>query len=334
MATIREVAKLTGVSVSTVSRALANRHYVKEETRERILQAVRELDYRPNLMARGLKEGCTKTLALVLPDITNPFYPKLVKSVEKYADANGYSIILFDSNEDKKRELHHIETLLSHAVDGVLFISSSDDTAQLNALRDAGLPMVIVNRDFECDYLRISNDNYDGAYAMIDYLIKNGHRRIACLLGSMKLQRYRQRCEGCRQAMADNGIENFDKLFFHDVTTTEKAYAMTKSALAMRERPTAFFAFIDMIAMGVYSAVNDSGFRIPDDISVVGFDNIHMSQHMVPPLTTYEHPVDEIAKTAIESLIRQMKTPGEKLAGMEIIKGSLIVRKSVGKASP
>ncbi len=331
MATIKEVAKRTGVSASTVSRALANKLYVRDATRQRILAAVEELGYRPNFMAKGLKAGTTMTFALVIPDITNPFYPKLVKSIERYAATRGYSIILFDANEDKLREIRHFESILSHAVDGVILSSASDDVSHIAVLRRAGIPVVIVNRDFDVDAHRVTNDNEDGSYAMVKYLIDHGHRRIGCLLGSGELQRYRQRYMGCKRAFEDCGLEGFERYVVAGLESAEDAYEATRRLLAMAEAPTAIFSYIDIVAMGVYSAIYDSGLRIPDDVSVVGFDNIGLSQHMFPPLTTYEHPADGIARAAIDSLIDQIKSPHRPPPLLTVVKGGIVVRKSVRK---
>ncbi len=329
MTTIKEVAKRTGVSISTVSRALANKLHVKDSTRQRILAAVSELGYRPNFMAKGLKAGKTMTFAVVVPDIINPFYPKLVKSIEHHAARLGYSIILFDANEDKKRELRIFETILSHAVDGVLLSSASDDVSHISLLRRENIPVVIVSRDFAADACRITNDNEHGAFVMVNHLIKRGHTCISCLLGSKRLQRYRQRYLGCRRAFRQAQLDDFESWCVTELHSVEDAYAATQKMLARPDPPTAFFIYIDIAAMGVYNAIYNSGLRIPDDISVVGFDNISMSQHMFPPLTTYENPADSIASAAIGSLIDQIRTPRHPHHDKIIVPGKLIERQSV-----
>lgn len=280
-------------------------------------------------MAKGLKAGTNMTFALVVPYITNPFYPKLVKSVEWHAALRGYSIILFDADENREREIRHFETIVSHAADGVLLSSASDDVAHISVLRSAGIPEVIVSRDFDAGVHRVANDDERGAHAMVCHLPKRGDRRIACLLGNVSLQRYRKRCDGCRRAFAENGVEGFDDYLVTGLDTAEETYAATRRLLAGPKAPTGIFVYIDMLALGVYCAVYDSGLRIPDDVSAVGFDSIPMAQHMFPPLTTYERPTGGIARAAVDSLIEQIENPRRAIPPKTVVDGGLVARKSV-----
>lgn len=328
MANIKEVARLAGVSTSTVSRALTGNVPVRESTRERIMQAVRELDYSPNPMARGLKEGCSHILALVIPDIINPFFPKLVKCVERAAIARGYSLIFCDSGNDEAQELRHLESMRSHYVDGVLFVSVADGTQGARMLRDSGVPVVVVNRDFDAGVPCITNDNYVGAHTMVEYLIRQGHRRICCMAPPLRAQHYLQRQAGCLDALRAHGLDGADA-FAHDVMTVEDAYLRTRQILsAPGERPTAFFVFIDTLAAGVYSGAHDCGLSVPGDVSVAGFDNISISQHMIPSLTTYEHPVEQITALAVERLLALAAGDDTGYEKTEV-SGTIIVRKSV-----
>lgn len=331
MATIKDVAKLAGVSTSTVSRALSRKVRVEKATREKVLEAVARLDYRPNSLARGLRDGFTRTLAMVIPELTNPFFPKLVHCVEKRVDEQGYSLILCDSGGNPAREKRHVETLRSDRVDGALFtgINDSDCAGRIAMLRDGGIPTVLVNRSFDLGVDCVTNDNRRGAREIITRLIRMGHRRIACLVMAPESQHYRQRVEGCRQAFAENGIDDYEQYLVPDVRGIDDAYRATRRLLERRERPTAFFAFVDIIAFGIYSGIYDSGLSIPDDVSVAGFDDIATSQHMFPPLTTYAHPVERIAGRAVERLMRRIRRrAGSEPARIEI-RGRVIVRPSI-----
>ena len=336
MSTIRDVARLAGVSASTVSRALSDKVRVEAATRERVLSAVSRLGYRPNFLARGLKDGFSRTLALMLPDITNPFFPKLVQSVEKRAVRHGYSLILCDSGGDGRRELRHLEAIRKHRVDGVLYISVSDRDSleRVRLLREDGIPAVLVNRDFDAGVDCVTNDNRQGARRVIRRLIRMGHRKISCLAFPLESQHYAQRLEGCRQAFAEAGIGDCEKYLVHGIRGMDDAWRAVLRLLSRRDRPTAFFAFVDFIALGVYGAVGQAGLRVPEDVSVAGFDDIPMSRHLLPPLSTYLHPVERIAEAAVDRLVGRIRGEGPFGPRRLEIKGRLVMRGSVERNAP
>lgn len=332
MTNIKKVAQKAGVSASTVSRALSGKIFVKEETRERILRAVAELDYRPNLIARGLKEGRSRFIALILPNITNPIFPKLVKHLEERAGDRGYSLVLFDSHGDKGREKDIVESVGAHFVAGVLLSSATDDIAHLDVLRKQGIPLVMVNRDFEADYQCVVSDNFASGQVVTSHLIERGHERIACLLGDTGMLHYRQRRDGFFQAMREYGLKVRREYLIDKVMDVEESHAATRRLLALRQRPTAIFCFSDYLVLGVYSAANALGLRIPGDISVAGHDNIDIAPHLIPPLTSYEMPTEGIAAAAVDALVAAIESPMRQSRGNIIVEARLIVRKSV--ASP
>lgn len=327
MANIKEVAKLAGVSTSTVSRALSNKVHVEQDTRERVMRAVRQLGYRPNLLAKGLKEGFSRTLALVVPDIINPYFPLLVKHVEKSALKRGYSLILCDSGNDETQEQRYLDSMRSHYVDGVLYIAVGDGRERARSLHEAGVPLVVVNRVYDAGVSCVTNDNRPGACAVVDYLIRCGHRKIACLVAPQRTQHYAQRLEGCRDAFERHGIADYERYLVYDIVTLEDACLATRRLLSLPDRPTAFFAFVDYAAIGVYSAVHACGLKVPDDVSVAGFDNLDLAAHMIPPLTTYEHPAEKIAEQAVEELLAAITDTGT--AKTVVVPGSLKPRGSV-----
>ena len=334
MATIKEVAKLAGVSPSTVSRALSNRIFVEEETRQRVLRAVEELGYKPNILARGLKQGRTYTLALLVPDINSLFYPQIMKSLEREAAAQGYSVLLCNNDEDIERERQALELLTARGIDGVLCLSVEDEVSHLVQLReDKKMPVVLINRTVPDPLSCVTVDHEAGGYAMTRYLLERGHRRIAGVFGSFERQRFRERYAGCKRALKEFGIEDYKKYFLYDVDTAEEAYRRTSGLLARGEGPlpTAFFASMDIMAIGVYRALSERGLRIPEDVSVAGFDNIEMTQYMMPPLTTYAVPIDEMAQCCVTNLLEQMEDR-DKLV-RETIPGAVIERASVRELS-
>ncbi|MGN0404572.1 MAG: LacI family DNA-binding transcriptional regulator [Bariatricus sp.] len=328
MSTIKDVARAAGVSASTVSRTLSNRVFVEEETRQKVLKAVKELNYQPSVIARGLREGKTHTLAFLVPDINSLFYPMVMKSIERWASEKGYSIILCNNDEKIENEKRAIDMLGGRGVDGILCMSVEDDIGHLLRFQqERNIPILLVNRNVTENISCVSMDNEHGGYLMTKYLLDQGHRKIAGMFGDFGRQRFRGRYVGCKQAMEEYGISDYKRYFIYDVDTIEEAYHRTREILAREDRPTAFFATMDILAIGIYSGISDSGLRIPEDISVVGFDNIFMAQYMIPPLTTYNAPIDLLARTSVE-YIRELIDNRENIK-KTVLKGELIERKSV-----
>lgn len=329
MATIKDVARLANVSVSTVSRAISGKARVEPETKERIMRAVELLGYRPNSIARDLKEGRSHTIALILPDLSNPFYPRIVKSVQDAALANGMSLILIDAEEDPQREIQGIEDMRNRNVDGIAIVpTGTGSLSNILQTRLSGMPCVIINRTYDVNVDCVSNDNFYGAYEMTKHLIKNGHTRISALFRSFHHSIYQERYNGCMRALREYGLEQSEKYFLYDVNSLEDAHHQVTELLRNSDAPTAFFATNDLFAMGVYSAVKCSGFQIPRDISVVGYDNTLLAPYMFPALTTFEAPVDEIGRWAVERILQLLadkRSPAEKI----VTRGHILERCSV-----
>ena len=286
MSTLKDVAKLAGVSTSTVSRTLSNRVFVEEETKKKVLKAVEELNYRPNIAAKGLKSGKTFMMGFMVPDINSVFYPMIMKSIERYAAEVGYSLILMNKEENIKKEKQALQSFMGRGVDGILCMSVEDDISHLEEFqKNQKIPVVLVNRTASKDMSSVSIDN-------------------------------------------EHGIRDYKKYFIYDVDSIEEAYLRTVEILKSEDRPTAFFASMDILAIGIYSAVSAVNLKIPEDISIVGFDNIFMTQYMIPPLTTYNPFVDAIAKNSVELLVQQIELP-ECEKKQIILEGALEERKSV-----
>lgn len=329
MSTIKDVAKLAGVSPSTVSRTLSNRIFVEEETRQKVLKAVEELGYHPNIIARGLKEGKTNILGFMVPDINSLFYPMIMKAVERYASQKGYSLILINNDESLEKEKQALWSFAGRRVDGILCMSVEDEIGHLTSFQEEQkVPVVLVNRSAGSSMSSVSTDNEYGGYLMTKYLLDHGHTRISGMFGDLGKDRFRTRYKGYLSAMEEYGIQDYEKYVIYDVNSVEEAYQRTCEILKGADRPTAFFASMDILAIGIYSGINACGLRIPDDISVVGFDNIFMAQYMIPGLTTYNFSVDSIAEICVDLLLKEIDEPG---CGKEHItqKGSLLERGSV-----
>ena len=328
MSTIKDVAKLAGVSVSTVSRALSGRTFVEEETKQRVLEAVQELNYKPNIIAKGLREGKFCTIALIVPDINSLFYPALMKNIEKEAAEKGYSLILCNTNNSVEKEKQAVEMLSSRGVAGIICMSVEDDIRNLLTFqKETNIPVVLINRCSEGNLGTVSIDDEHGGYLMTKLLLEKGHRKIAGMFGSFEKRRFRERYNGCKRAMEEFGIAEYKRYFVYDVDTIDEACQRTIEILKRKERPTAFFATIDMMTIGIYSGISQCNLQIPNDVSVVGFDDIFVTKHMIPPLTTYHAPIEELAGKAVEMVVNQIENNGT--ANEIIVQGKIKERQSV-----
>ncbi|MDR1933832.1 MAG: LacI family transcriptional regulator [Spirochaetales bacterium] len=328
MTTVKDVAKLAGVSASTVSRSLSEKIFVDPQTKARVLLAVEKLKYRPNLMAKGLKEGITRTFALIIPSITNLYYPQLVHSVEKCAAENDYSLILYNTNEDLEAERKAVEALQKYYVAGVIVSTASNDIQHILALEKNNIPFVLLNRLFPGNVNYVSNDQALGARKVMGYLIQKGHKRISVLLCGFQKQIYKYRYDGCMAALRAHRLEASEKFFLFDVNGIDVAHRRVIEIMRRKKPPTALFVTNNMLAFGVYRALNELGLRIPADVSIIGYDNLLTDQYMNPPLTSYEQPLDEIGKHAVLNLISQIKNKLRKPEKL-LLSGSLLERESV-----
>jgi LacI family transcriptional regulator len=328
--TIKDVAALAKLSICTVSRALADKDRIRPETKDRVLRAARELKYKPNFTAQRLKLGRTNTLGLLLPDITNPYYPKIAKSIEAYAARHGYMILLCNADEDLQKEIQLAEMLLSRNVDGLIVLPATQSIRHIQRFADKGIPYVIINRSFDGEKHCIPSDNRYGAYTMVKYLIENNHTNICAVFPGFGNPIYRERYEGAAEALREFGLEKCAGSFLLDVRDMQNIHDRALAVLRKKNHPTAFFAANDFLATGIYSAVNECNLRIPNDISVAGYDDISFAPMMLPPLTTYLQPEDEMARAALDHLINEMENRAS--APLEKLKGHIVIRGSVAPA--
>lgn len=328
MATIKDVAKEAGFSVCTVSRALSGKGYLREETRQRIMEAVKTVDYHPNNLAVSLKTGRTNTLALIIPDVMNMYYPRLEKYIEKYAADKGFMVYLCNSNNDVEREKRFIENLSLKKVDGVIVAPCTNEHGHIKKLNDFGIPYVYLNRSFQDDIERcIRVDNFKGAYDCVSYLIDSGYTRIGGVFQSFHNMIYEERYAGMIKALRDRDIEVDKDIILLDVDDLDCSHQRIETLLKREYRPEVIFTSNDMLAFGVYRAAYNCGIRIPEDLSVMGYDNIIMTDKIIPPLTSYYTPAEEISKAAVEYICGCIS--GEKIHGFPIYEGKLVLRDSV-----
>lgn len=329
---IKDVANLAGVSPGTVSRTLNGNSYVSQETRAKILAAVEELNYKPNLAAKMLKAGRSHTLALVIPSIQNPIFPHVTQGVEDVANMYGYTTILCNTNEDTNREKQYISNLLARSIDGFIFATMTEKSDYIYELRQKGVPVVLVNRrnDDEIDAVQI--DNFQATFDATNYLVSTGHRTIAFAMGNESVNVYRDRREGYLAALRHHGIRFYSEWLMQETYGPESFYALTKSLMLSEHRPTAILAGSDIKAFTIMRSLHDNGYKIPEDVSVVGIDNIPMSALVEPPLSSVSQPLYQMGSLAAKKLISQIEHKEEtgKLLPpvVDIMTTELIIRKS------
>lgn len=305
--TIRDVAKAAGVGLATVSRVLNNNGYVKPETRDRIQQAAAELGFVPNMVARSLVRKSTATIGLIIPDITNPFFPAVTRGVEDAASEAGYTVFLCNTDNDQTMEAQDVKKLRERMVDGIIFVGTSDRRELVETLLADGVPVVVTDRqvaDLDVDSVLV--DNTAGAVAACRHLLDLGHTRIGHAAGHRLTRTGHDRFAGYTRALKDAGIRVDDALVAWGDFTVESGYRVAQVLLGRSPRPTAIFAANDMMAFGVMRAAQEAGVAVPDHLSVVGFDDIQMAGLVRPGLTTVRQPAYEMGRVAMCMLKERM----------------------------
>jgi LacI family transcriptional regulator len=326
--TIRRVADVAGVSTATVSHVINGTRTVSAPLRARVLDAMVQLDYRHDVIARSLRRRETLTLGLIVPSVEIPFFAHLAGGIESAANSAGYSVILGNSGWSLERDLDYLNNLLARRVDGLLCISltlAAEHIAQVVKRT----PVVIFERTMpgiELDTVEI--DNFQGTYDATRHLLTLGHRRIGCITGIAGSSLTNERLRGYRQALERAGIAVDDDLERTGDYTAAAGVHHARALLALPEPPSAVFAFNDLMAMGVMQAAYELGLRVPDDLAVMGFDGVALSEHTCPPLSTVAQPIDQMSQAAITLLLNRISGGGPAAARLEIIQPKLIVRAS------
>ena len=328
MTPIQEVAKKANVSVATISRVLNNSSHVKKETRESVMKAIRELNYSPNLSGRILRRNETKVVLVLLPTISNPFYSKAVKGIRHAADKMGYLTMICNTESNINKELEYINLLKHKQADGAIIMSQESDIKNLEEI-GASYPVIQCFEYHKTNSLSfVSIDNEKAAYEAVNYLIGIGHKRIGLIGCNTQYPSAQQREEGYKKALRDATVELDPDLIVRGDYGFKSGFNCTGRIL--EQKPTAIFAISDMQAIGVIKALKGKGVRVPEDISVMGFDNISFSEIYDPGLTTVSQPTYDIGSKAMEILIDQIK--GEIAAPRHtIMEHELVIRESTMK---
>ncbi|MGZ6387916.1 MAG: LacI family DNA-binding transcriptional regulator [Ktedonobacterales bacterium] len=334
MTTISDVARRAKVTTATVSNVITQRVTVSAKTRARVLQAIEELGYRPNLVARGLAQGKTSTLALVVPTISNPFFAEVVEEVERVADRHDYQLLLSMTHQSPEEGRRHLERMASRWVDGFIVMGMAADIGDLLALTEGGKEVVLCvwNQDLRAQSLPIVDIDFRMAGELATrHLLECGHRRIATILEEPVQWTRRQ---GFETALADVGLTAPQEYICEGDSSFESGYQAALTLLALPEPPTAIFAGNDWMALGASEAIASKGLSVPRDLAVVGVDDISQAAHAHPPLTTISIPKLELARTATEMLLRRIRgTDVPEEPTKILVSPHLIVRQSTARIS-
>jgi LacI family transcriptional regulator len=329
MTTIREVAQKAGVSYATVSHVINNTRFVSEETRSRVQLVMAELNYRPNAVARSLRSGRTNSIGLILPDSSNPYFAEIGRAIEEEAFQNGYSIILCNMELDPAKENLYIDVLIKKQVDGIIFVATGDQIPLLSLLKSLNIAAVMIERDLpDVEVDTVMADNRQGGYLATRHLLDLGHRRIACLTGpSSSITPSWGRLAGYRKALEESGVAYDEEVVCLGDFHPRSGMEITEKLLAHSAPPTAIFACNDLMALGALRAADKAGLRVPLDLSVVGFDNIELTNFINPPLTTISQGQNHLGVWATQTLVRRI-TDKNLPYRKEILPTRLIVRES------
>lgn len=333
-ATIKDVAAAAQVSTATVSRVLAGPDRVGKEVRERVLAAVRKLDYHPNRLARDLRAGLRKVIGVIIPDLQNPFFPDVVRGVEAVLYNAGYTLVLGHSDGLAEREQAHLSILRGEGAAGVILIPDNSDKADYAALRSWDIPVVAVDRvptglrvDLVC------TNNREGISEAVSHLLAHGYNEIAFINGPEGLSVTRERLAGYQEALRAAGIPARESLIIHSDFRQAGGYAAMRRLLELAKHPRAVVVANNLMALGALQAIHEKGVRIPDQVAVIGFDDMPWATSLRPPLTAVAQPAEELGHTAAELLLERLGDP-ERVPRQVVLATRLMVRASCGDHSP
>lgn len=329
-ATINQIAKLAGVSTATVSNVINDkREKVSDKTRERVNQIIKEEGYILNRVASSMVTKRTKTLGLIIPDITNPFFPELARGVEDFASANDYTVILCNSDNKLEKEESYIEMLQEKMVDGIIITASRARLSLDGKLKDSSVPIVSVDREISgLDASgQIIVDNEEGEYTAVKYLLEKGYRKIVHLSGPMSLKTAQNRYKGFLKAYKEMGINPIENHLYVGDYSTEWGYEASKKIIENKESVECFTCGNDLIALGVYRTMHECKIKVPDEIGIVGYDDIYMASIVTPALTTVRQPSYEMGYKAAELIINKI-LHGNSFKIERTLKAELVIRES------
>ncbi|EMP92707.1 ribose operon repressor [Vibrio paracholerae 87395] len=327
---MKDIARLAGVSTSTVSHVINKSRFVSDEIAERVNNAAQQLNYAPSALARSLKMNRTKTIGMLVTTSTNPFFGEVVKGVERSCYHQGYNLILCNTEGDNQRMKASINTLLQKRVDGLLLMCSTLEGERLDVFdRYPDIPIVVMDWGpilFASD--KIQDNSLQGGYMAAKHLIECGHKEIGCITGPLIRHQAQMRYEGYKRALAEAGIAINPDWIVESDFECEGGYQAFEKLYQRGKLPSALFVSNDMMAMGVIQAASQRGLRVPDDLSLIGYDDVHIAKFMTPALTTIHQPKYRLGKAAVDTLLYRLENP-DTTAQVVQLEPTLVVRSSV-----
>ncbi|MBT0570555.1 LacI family DNA-binding transcriptional regulator [Curvibacter sp. CHRR-16] len=308
MATIKDVALQAGVSVTTVSHVVNKTRHVSPEALQRVERAIRDLGYVPSAVARSLKRNSTHTLGMLIPNSSNPYFAEIVRAVEDRCFGAGYALVLCNTDDEPHRQHIYLQVLAERRIDGLIVISTGDDQDLITMLHGMTIPTVVVDREIpDPTGDQIGADQLHGALLAVRHLVSLGHRHIACIGGPEGLAPSQQRIAGWQQALAEAGVNAAADQLWRGNFSAQGGYEAMHAILRSQQRPSAVFACNDLMAIGALRAAHEIGLRVPDELSIVGFDDIELANFCSPPLTTVSQPKQRIGALAVDMLLERVK---------------------------
>ena len=329
--TIFDVAKRANVSIGTVSRVLNNRDRVRPETRERVLTAIRELDYHSNALAQGLASQQTDTIGLVIPQVNDPFYFGIVRGIEDTVTTAGYSLLIA-SQPHHTSENHYMRLFRRGHVDALILTAIDVFPNELQEMTKSGLPVILIQQDAGKHVAAVQADNYGGACALTEHLLGHGYRRIAYITGTDHTPDNKERMRGIRDTLAAHGLSLPKELVFRGDYLRGSGSEAMRRILDLPERPDAVFAGNDQMAADAIVAAQERGLHVPGDIAVVGFDDVPLASYVSPALTTVHQPIYEQGVYAARTALDMLKSDGKQPLSPPriILPTALVIRRSCG----
>ncbi len=331
--TLATMASRLGCSQTTISRVLngqSERYRISNETVKKVLAEAQRCNYSPGLIAQSLRKNKTETIGLLIPSVANPFFADIASSIIDEAHSRHFTTLVVDMMEDGSNQDEAIATVLSHRVDGIIVIPCAANSTLLQEINKNVIPVVLLDRYYEDAPLSyVTTNNYDGGLMATRQLLSNHHKRIACIQGDPETMPNRMRVKGYCQAMEDAGLAKYENVVGNEFST-QNGYLETKMLLGGGNKPTAIFALSNTILLGAIKAIREAGLSIPDDISIISFDNNKYLDYMVPPITRISQPVEDLARLASRILFEKMNgTNPEHVTRLSLLP-QLIPGESVG----
>lgn len=327
---ITDIANKTGLSITTVSRVLsgkAQKYRIGKKSQQKIKDVAEELNYIPNHFAANLKSGRSRTVAIIVPSLTNPFFAGIASEINAEVRRFDYITIIGDSDESFEIEKLELQQMMSRNIEGLIIVPCGNHWEHIKKLHDQGLPVICIDRYFEeLDIPYVSTDNYEGAYIATKYLIENGHSVITCIQGIQQSTPNRLRVKGFKDALEEEGIISY--IVVGDDFSVQNGYLETKLLLQQKQIPTAIFALSNTIALGCVKALKEKNIRIPEDISLITFDEHPYLDYLETPITCIAQPVSDISKLAIKFLFSRINNNEDNI-NQVLLKPEMKLKKSV-----